>query len=300
MGFRKRCERLISDHRCRVGCGVRWAQFIVHRVALRVPAVFCALLLVLATASTARAEKIDFSRYRHAADFCRGQPEGSQRLSAGKDILCAATFAMPNLVQARQLVPGGLFVVSGYGGQDAETMALADLLAERDATVVAYDHCLAQCASYLLIASSKAVVLKDTLVAWQALGGEGGDCLDFVPTLDNGPRRWDVIKCPVPLSRLGEIGEVGEVYKAKQRFFEKRRLDPLLEEPPESAFVRESILKLFERLEFRTLVMWTWHPRYQEGAIKTHIIYEAYPKSQREVDAMAKRLHLHFWVLYDR
>ena len=45
-------------------------------------------------------------------------------------------------------------------------------------------------------------------------------------------------------------------------------------------------------------VAWTWNPRYYKEAIKTKIIYEAYPESQIEVGAMVNRLHLP-WVIHD-
>ena len=45
--------------------------------------------------------------------------------------------------------------------------------------------------------------------------------------------------------------------------------------------------------------MWTWNPRYSESAIRTKIVYEAYPENQSEVDAIAARLHLRYGVIYD-
>jgi hypothetical protein len=45
-------------------------------------------------------------------------------------------------------------------------------------------------------------------------------------------------------------------------------------------------------------VMWTWNPRYYAGMLKTRIIYEAYPESQAEVDALAAR-SLAGRVIYD-
>ncbi|MGJ4945885.1 hypothetical protein ACQR1W_35350 [Bradyrhizobium sp. HKCCYLS1011] len=238
------------------------------------------------------------SAYRRAADQCRGDVSRPMALLADKHILCFNDYvsASQDLSLVKQLEPGGLFVASAYGGDDIQTMALAELLAERNATVVIYDHCFSACASYLLTASSRAIVLKDALVAWQVLGAEQGDCLQFVQALDKGPQRYDVGRCPQPLSR---IGEAGKIYQAKQRFFEKRRIDPLLEEPPESAFVRTSISNLFSRLKYTELVMWTWNPRYYASSIKTNIVYEAYPKSQREVDAISKRLRLFYPVIYD-
>jgi hypothetical protein len=46
-------------------------------------------------------------------------------------------------------------------------------------------------------------------------------------------------------------------------------------------------------------VSWTWHPRHYASTLKTKIVYEAYPNSQDEVDAMARKLRLPHRVLYD-
>ena len=55
---------------------------------------------------------------------------------------------------------------------------------------------------------------------------------------------------------------------------------------------------MFEGTGTNPNVLWTWHPRYYAGSIKTKIVYEAYPASQDEVDAMASKLGLPR-VLYD-
>jgi hypothetical protein len=56
---------------------------------------------------------------------------------------------------------------------------------------------------------------------------------------------------------------------------------------------------MFEGTGANPDVVWTWHPRYYAGLLKTRIIYEAYPESQGEVDAMASKLRLRQRVLYD-
>jgi hypothetical protein len=45
-------------------------------------------------------------------------------------------------------------------------------------------------------------------------------------------------------------------------------------------------------------VAWTWNPRYYASALKTKIVYEAYPESQAEVDELAARFRLRR-VIYD-
>jgi hypothetical protein len=207
----------LSTGRCRAGAR---AGILVGLLGFGAPVALAMSILQMGVPAV-RAEEIDFSPYRHAADYCRGDVAHPMVLSANQKILCFDGYVSPMqaLSLTRKLEPGGLFVVRGYGGDDVQTMALAEELAERNAIVVVYDHCFSACASYLLIASSKAIVLKDALVAWQPLGVERGDCLQFVAALDKGPARYDVEKCPQPLAR---VGEAGQVYKSKQLFFEKR------------------------------------------------------------------------------
>lgn len=45
-------------------------------------------------------------------------------------------------------------------------------------------------------------------------------------------------------------------------------------------------------------VIWTWNPRYYPKALVVKIIYEAYPASQAEVDALAAKLPYGL-ILYD-
>ena len=39
-------------------------------------------------------------------------------------------------------------------------------------------------------------------------------------------------------------------------------------------------------------ILWTWNPRYYASILKTKIVYEAYPRSQDEVDDMASKLSI--------
>ena len=83
---------------------------------------------------------------------------------------------------AKALEPAGLFVVRSFGGGASTAMALADLIRDRRATVIVYDYCFSACASFLLIASDHAFVLKDSLVAWHHTSWP------FCPSLDASRR----------------------------------------------------------------------------------------------------------------
>jgi hypothetical protein len=200
-----------------------------------------------------------------------------------------------DLSPAKSLVEGGLFVVRSVGGEPRTAMVLADLLQQRRATVVVYDYCLLACASYLLFASAKTIVLKDSLVAWR-YSSEPPWCPSLVAPKDGGPKRLDVALCSdAPAEYQSGYAEFRNL---NNKFYAARIVDPLAEWPPESVIIRRMLRSGFEGTGRFPDAFWTWNPRYYAASIKTRVIYEAYPKSQREVDAMASKLGLGR-VLYD-
>jgi hypothetical protein len=242
---------------------------------------------------------IDFGTYKVAANYCRSDVVRSLALSSDHRILCFDGYLSSDqdLSLVASLQPGGLFVVRSQGGDDVAMMKLADLLRERDATVVVHDYCLLGCASYLVIASAKTVILRDALVAWRPLV-EKGYCVGFRYALDDGPPRFDVGHCPSngrPLLRT-----VGPIYQLRQKFMKTRRVSPMFEEPPQSIKIRRTLLRIdLARLSGKPDVMWTWHPRFQPSLVKTEIVYEAYPESQEEIVALTQRLGLQDTIIYD-
>jgi hypothetical protein len=46
-------------------------------------------------------------------------------------------------------------------------------------------------------------------------------------------------------------------------------------------------------------VYWTWNPRYYPNAVRTKVIYEAYPQSQDEVDTIVARIGMRNSVIHD-
>jgi hypothetical protein len=196
---------------------------------------------------------------------------------------------------ARGLEENGVFVVRSPGGDVAAAVALADLLQDRRATVVVYDYCLLACASYLLFASAETIVRKDSLVAWR-YSNEPPWCPSLVVPRDDGPKRLEVAPCSdaPPEYQSG----YREFQSLSQKFYATRAVDPLIEWPPESFIIRKILKSMFEGTGTFPDVFWTWNPRYYAAAIKTKVVYEAYPKSQSELDAMASNLGLPH-VLYD-
>jgi hypothetical protein len=138
-------------------------------------------------------------------------------------------------------------------------------------------------------------VVKDTLVAWHHGVSEYG-CPSLIEAKDGGPKRLEKLTCPDAPSKYQ--GAYENLKKLDDWYYAERAVDPLFEKPPESIIVRRILRSKFEGTgTYPGDLMWTWNPRYYASHIKTKIIYEDYPKSQDEVDAMAARLQVR--VIYD-
>jgi hypothetical protein len=218
-------------------------------------------------------------------------------LSGDQEILC---FDGPivrdmDISLASDLKENGLFVVRSAGGSVVLAVELAELLGKRHAKVVVYDYCLSACASYFLIASSQAYVLKGALVAWHHVK-YGFDCPSLEIPRDLGPKKLVLRFC----GRIApeQQNQYRAFISADERFYSERVLDPQFEPPPESFYVRRVLRTKFEGTGVYPDVMWTWNPRAFQRTFKTKIYYEAYPESQEEVDDMAARFHLGK-VIYD-
>jgi hypothetical protein len=235
--------------------------------------------------------------YARAVEHCRGNVKRPMALDLDKRVLCFDGQIFPELdvSLANRLEDGGLFVVRNFGGDQLSAIRLAEALRERHATVVVYDYCLSACASFLLVASTKAYVLKNTLVAWHNPTG-AYLCPSLEQAKDRGPRRLEKNTCS---DAPAGYRSVYEYAKALDKWFYKTRaVAPPFENPPQSVIVRWILQNKFgERGEYPSNLLWTWNPRYYASKIKTKIIYEAYPQSQDEVDALAKWLQVR--VIYD-
>src|SRR5262249_19575089 len=113
---------------------------------------------------------------------------------------------------------------------------------------------------------------------------------------DGGPRRLEKELCSDAPRKLLSVFEYGR--QLDRSFHETRAVAPTFEDPPQSIIVRRILQDKFgARGEYPPNLMWTWNPRYYASQIRTEIVYEAYPQSQEEVDALAWRLQLR--VVYD-
>lgn len=260
--------------------------------------VLCVLVLVCSSFEISRAQQSDFSVYARAVEFCRGDVKRPMALDPNKRILCFdGTISVgQDISLAKELEEKGLFVVRSSGGDDLTAIVLADLLQGRRATVVVYDYCLVSCASFLFFASEKTFVLKNSLVAWR-YWVDSLWCPSLAEAKDAGPKRLEIAPCS------GAPPGYQDGYKRFQdinrEFYAARGADPQVEWPPQSAFVRKILRRKFEGTGAVPDYYWTWSPRHVANAIKTKIVYEAYPQTQDEMDAITARILLYYPVIYD-
>ncbi len=246
---------------------------------------------------TLRAQQPDFGVYARAVEFCRGVVKRPMAFDLDKRVLCFDGRILPeqDISLANRLEEGGLFVVRSLGGDVLTAVTLANLLRDRRAVVVAYDYCISACASYLAMASMKTFVVRDTVVAWHHPSNPNW-CPSLVVPRDDGPKRLEKSPCPDASVQTQEGGEYRRYLNGQ--FYSERVIDPLFEDPPESVIIRKMLRGMFEGTGRYPDVVWTWNPRYYASTIKTKIVYEAYPNSQAEFDAIVLKLRP-LRVLYD-
>jgi len=83
-----------------------------------------------------------------------------------------------------------------------------------------------------------------------------------------------------------------EFQRLNDRFYAARAVDPDLKTLRKASTIRKILKSMFEGTGTDPNVLWTWHPDIPASMVKTKIVYEAYPTSQDEVDAMVAKLHL--------
>lgn len=259
----------------------------------------CLLLYLLIAgggASQSVAQETDFTPYALAADYCRGVVARPIALSQDKRVLCldGAIASDRNVAIAADLADHGIAVVRSRGGDPVRAVQLANTLRDRNAIVVVRDFCLYACASFILLSSSETYVLDGALVAWGLFQRyPDRQCIGFIEGKDQAGAFLTWVSCSSdypderPRSRLWE------------EFYRDRIVDTVYTDPPESRFIRRQLMNLYRSTGQYPLVLWTWNPRHHASAIKTRLVYQHYPGSQEEVDAIAGRLGLNRRVIYD-
>ncbi|ULK99340.1 hypothetical protein [Bradyrhizobium sp. I71] len=254
------------------------------------------LLIAGGDASQSVAQETDFTPYARAADYCRGDVARPIALSQDRRVLCldGAIASDRNVAIASDLADHGIAVVRSRGGDPVRAVQLANTLRDRNAIVVVRDFCLYACASFILLSSSETYVLDGALVAWGLFQRyPDRQCIGFIEGKDQEGAFLTWVSCSSdypderPRSRLWE------------EFYRDRIVDTVYTDPPESRFIRRQLMNLYRSTGQYPLVLWTWNPRHHASAIKTRLVYQHYPESQEEVDAIAGRLGLNRRVIYD-
>jgi len=138
-------------------------------------------------------------------------------------------------------------------------------------------------------------VPKDGLVAWTSHGPDS--CVGFSEMRDPSAPYLRDVPCDGPPTRDLRAERLLDL---KDKFYKGRISSPPFVEPPESIVVRRALKRKFDATgNYPVDVFWTWHPRYYANAIRTKVIYEAYPQSQDEVDTILTRIGLQLSVIYD-
>ncbi len=236
------------------------------------------------------------ARYADALAYCRGNTPSAIALRNDKRVLCINgwIFTSFDFWPVYGLAQGGFVVVRIWGGEIATTIKLADLIRSKQATVVINGYCLADCASYLFVASLRTFVPKDSLVAWSIVN-DANECVRFSETTDRSAPRLDIAPC-TGVNGYGRPNEY--LNQLKHKFYEGRVLAQF-RDPPESLMVRRMLKHKFDGMGEYPSVYWTWNPRFYASVIRTKVFYEDYPQSQSELDDMVTQLKLPWSVIYD-
>lgn len=260
----------------------------------------CAVAFVCLGLEMSRAQVSDAEKasYANALAYCRGDVPRPMALRSDKRVLCLDgwDYSEQDISLANSLEQGGHFVVRSGAGDIATTIALANIIGDKHATTVVNDYCLSTCANYFLIASAETIVPEGALVAWTHVTSGSNICFGLADAPDHGPLRLELAPCTDPVFEAR--GKNLELMLLKDKFYKERTLDQFVE-PPESFTIRRILRRKFEAAGGYPYVFWTWNPRYYASAIKAKVLYEAYPQSQDEVDAIVSRIHLGYSVIYD-
>ena len=195
-----------------------------------------------------------------------------------------------------ELKQDGFLVMRSPGGYGYPSMLLANILREKNATVIVYDYCLSACANYFLIAGSKTYVRRDTIVAWHG-GTPKYDCNWLGPDeMRKRFRRWYDLAEDDAAKQADEFCKTADLAAA---FFKERGIDDRHIYSPQTAYTYKMVhMAKSQRMDKRS-IFWMWNPKNQGDYFKSRVIYESYPTSQDHVEEILRRLRIPLQVYYD-
>jgi hypothetical protein len=184
-----------------------------------------------------------------------------------------------DLTVFHQLQPRGIAVVRSADGNDHVAMAIADLLWEKDVTVVIRDFCLSACAHAIAIASTRTIVLENSIVAWRELA----------PACPQSEVDRLVARAPFPCYSPAAI----------DGFLKRRGISGLHITGPPTRYANERVGVVRRYTLDTRSVFWMWHPLNHRDYFHGKLTYVSYPEHQEAVDAIVRRFGLHVRIVYD-
>lgn len=187
----------------------------------------------------------------------------------------------------------GTFVIRSVGGDIITAMMVAEILRQKNATIVIRDYCLSACANAILIASKASYVLANTVLAWHG-GISNLDCAthDAAPGLTS--------KSP---AEFREDRRVFERFCAHSElvtnFFKKRGIADGYTNEPQTLYTKKMFNVVVRESGSKRSIFWMWNPKNHGEHFKGRVFYESYPASQSAVDEIVSRFRLPVRVIYD-
>jgi hypothetical protein len=246
--------------------------------------------LSLTLCSSARPADVDIA----ALVASCAQVRDAIKLSLDNDVLCFDGGIEKNapLGEIRKLNSGGTFVARSQGGNVVVAMLIADILLEKNATVVLHDYCMSACANAFLVATHETRVAHGTIVAWHGGGVPNWSC---APIADI-PKQQDE-------AAMNESGEIHQLY-CRQRtqlhtFYKRRGITEHFVQRPQTLNSRKMFALLLRQGYDKRRALWMWHPENFDSYFKSKISFQSFPSSQDEVDERLRQLRFPIRVVYD-
>jgi hypothetical protein len=251
---------------------------------IRRPVFICLLVKTLVTILMAQVPAVaDRDNVLLLTAYCRTF-KGKVRLSPDKSILCydgAVPFSM-DLTPFRNLSDGGVFVVRSPGGNAISSVRAANVLRDRQATVIIYDYCFSACANVFFVATNRTLVVDNAIVAWH------GDSRSCHTGASPDPAYWEI----------PEVKDYCANYSLIQDFFATRSLDSIFTARPQTRHTAASVEEAQRAASDPESVFWMWHPINHKNFFPG-VTYYKYPSNQAEVTSRLRALGLSTQVIYD-
>jgi hypothetical protein len=224
-----------------------------------------------------------------------GKPFANAWLASDNDVLCFDGRIRPSvpLDDIRKLNSGGTFVARSPGGNVIVAMLIADILKEKNATVVVHDYCLSACANAFLVASHQTHVAPGTIVAWHGGGTINLPC----------PPAPEYLRQDVSAAKKQDHIESYEMYcldpERFRTFYQRRGIKDDFARRPQTHYSRRMVAVMLREAYDKRAIFWMWHPKNFGSYFKSKIVFQSFPGSQEEVDGRLRRLGLPMRAVYD-